>query len=77
MNVPWQTQWKKKRGDENASAVSFINNIPSSNSLKMTELKLVGEHQCDKRLLHSIQESIRNVYAYEINLSCGDKLQHN
>lgn len=27
--------------------------------------------QCDKRLLHSIQESIRNVYAHEINLSDG------
>jgi hypothetical protein len=64
--------YRKKSGGENASAVSFINNIPSSNSLKMTELKAGrGEHQCDKRLLHSIQESIRNVYAYEINLSCG------
>jgi hypothetical protein len=29
------------------------------------------KHQCDERLLHSAQDSIRNVYAIKINLSYG------
>lgn len=48
-------------------AFLFNNIIPWATACKRQSS--YQEHQCDKRLLHSIQESIRNVYAHEINLS--------
>lgn len=48
-------------------SVIFINIEPQATAWKLFAAH-IREHQCDKRLLRSIQNSIRNVDAHEINL---------
>lgn len=49
-------------------SIIFINIQPQATAWKRSGAH-IKEHQCDKRLLHSIQDSIRNVDAHEINLA--------